>query len=796
MLKVYEGNERAFNHNGIKIVRPLEAIIRNSDSEEYYLYLRCAKEYKQFIIKNRIITSSSPWGIQPFRIGDIQLTDSEIIVRCDHVFYDSKNYIVTECNVENMTINSAGNLALEHVDTISPFRFMSDINIRITDDYSNRSLYEVWVELNKRCGGHLAINGFNVQIKKEIGSDKGCTILYGKNLINSESVEDWSEVCTKVFPIGRDDLMIPEKFIKSDVDYEIPYSKVVEFTANESIDSKDEAALIEDLRNQAKMYIEAKKYPKVHYSINALIPQNSNIGDTLQVKNISSGIDLKTQVIAMEYDCLTERIVQFEFGNFKKSTKDVFDSITSKIEDTTQKVDYVKSDLEKAKEDVSSTINSLYKSGFIYLTDNEIYFLDALPKEAANNCLRINLGGIGFSKVGWQGPYETAWSIDGVFYANWITAGVMSGDRILANSLTARHLTVNAVSELREGLASSLEVTPSAILMKVNSGLSENGSISTSSFTLSNGTADFKNLNFRISDSANNQLLGVDRSGNLTLVGSIKSESGLYKTVIENGAYESYYDDDLRVRIGRGNASGSRYELEFYGDMSSNATGVIYSGETSSLKRLNIKGKNRLELGVMDGDPMLFINTSGVTIWADTDFGDSDISNIRNATVSNRLTVGGDIIGGDNANFYTLDVDRVITCNSISDADGSEFGGTTWFWNIVADNMIKGPIIDTNARSMMTTSMTRSAGEQTSFSYNLTNCYMGEIGEGTIRNGECLISLSTNLQSQKDDASYQVFLQAYGQGEVYVESRMDTYFIVKGDEYLSFGWEIKALKKG
>ncbi len=83
--------------------------------------------------------------------------------------------------------------------------------------------------------------------------------------------------------------------------------------------------------------------------------------------------------------------------------------------------------LEQAKKKATELINTWAEKGHVYMTENEIYILDKIPKENAKFCIRINLGGIGFSQNGWQGPYISAWTIDGAFNADFITAGTIRG---------------------------------------------------------------------------------------------------------------------------------------------------------------------------------------------------------------------------------------------------------------------------------------------------------------------------------------------------------------------------------
>ncbi|MGQ4824348.1 phage tail spike protein, partial [Enterococcus faecalis] len=53
----------------------------------------------------------------------------------------------------------------------------------------------------------------------------------------------------------------------------------------------------------------------------------------------------------------------------------------------------------------------------------DLFFCDNAKLEKAKLVLRINKSGIGFSSKGWQGPFSTAWTLDGKFNANFIKTG-------------------------------------------------------------------------------------------------------------------------------------------------------------------------------------------------------------------------------------------------------------------------------------------------------------------------------------------------------------------------------------
>lgn len=79
--------------------------------------------------------------------------------------------------------------------------------------------------------------------------------------------------------------------------------------------------------------------------------------------------------------------------------------------------------------------------------------------------------------------------------------------------------------------------------------------------------------------------------------------------------------------------------------------------------------------------------------------------------------------------------------------------------------------------------------------YETADILLGDIGECEVINGECVINLDEKLLScVNTDIPYQVFLQAYGNGNVYVAERNTKSFIVKGDN-IKFAWEVKAKRK-
>ena len=97
--------------------------------------------------------------------------------------------------------------------------------------------------------------------------------------------------------------------------------------------------------------------------------------------------------------------------------------------------------------------------GHVYIDDNEILILDALPKEEAKYVLRLGLGGIAFSDNGYEGDFKNAWTIDGNFNADFINSGKINTN--LIEGYTELIMKVNTMTDLTRNITATgyLELT-------------------------------------------------------------------------------------------------------------------------------------------------------------------------------------------------------------------------------------------------------------------------------------------------------------------------------------------------
>ena len=297
MIKVYESTERVFNHNGLKILHPYKALESPLEDLEY-------------LQEGNIVRVNTRWGEQGFRLTNPRRKNNRITVRGYHLWKDSSKYVIVNSYVENKDCNDALDHFRSACDVITPFTTISDINILNSMRVIRKSFEETISLMIEKWGGHLYRDNWVIGIKQDIGQDRGAVIKYGKNSQDIEVEEDWDNVVTKMLPVGYDGITLPEVYLTSDIQYDVPYTKVVKFDQDiDQEDFKDEdgnvdeeayhEALITDLRKQATDYLEENKYFKCNYKVNAHIDGVVDLGDTIVVNHEKLNLNITTNVIGI-----------------------------------------------------------------------------------------------------------------------------------------------------------------------------------------------------------------------------------------------------------------------------------------------------------------------------------------------------------------------------------------------------------------------------------------------------------------------------------------------------------------
>lgn len=441
MIKIFGSTDTDFVSNGDKILNAGKAKVHKADNSDYYLDVECGLEYVDFLTQGRIIVAPTPTGDQAFRVKNVEKRKDKVRVRAWHVFYDAQNYIIAETQVVNKTANDALDQLNSAVDNPSPFTTLSDISTQADYHCVRQTLYHAIQAVIEQWGGHLVRDNFSIALRDSIGQDNGVTVRYGKNIRDINCEENWDSTVTKLLPVGKDELMLPEVYVYSAVQYDIPYTKCIHFEQDlelEDYEDEDayEEALIDDLRAQAEAYLTINQYPQVNYTLKANLEKVTDIGDTVEVIDERLGINILTHIIGYDWDCITARYTELVFGNFTQKLSDLIQTINHTTEQAiTENSNILSVKLSAELTQATDSIWSALSDSYVIYEGDKILVVDSLPKETATNVIMINNGGIAFSQTGINGVFNSAWTIDGTMDMQRINVINLVADMIKGGTL-------------------------------------------------------------------------------------------------------------------------------------------------------------------------------------------------------------------------------------------------------------------------------------------------------------------------------------------------------------------------
>ena len=424
MIRVFEATDRSFTTNGDIVILPTRAKVTKKDNGDYYLDMEASTKYADYLTSGRIIVADTPQGAQAFRISDMTKKSTRVSLKAWHVFYDSKNYLIADSYVVDMTADAALDHLNEATEPKSEFATISDVQTIDSFRCVRKSLYEAIQTVIERWGGHLVRDNFRIELRQSIGADNGVTVRYRKNLRELTCKYDWSGVVTKLLPVGADGILLNDQdasasiYVESEKKWDIPYTRTVSFSQS-SIErddyGKDETAyrkaLVDDLRRQAQDYVNKNCMPKVNYTLKADMERVTDIGDTVEVIDERLGVRVLTNVIGFTYDCILGKYTEIEFGNFQKTLSGLAGSLQSSAQSAAQST--VNNAIHGVADTVTQSITQSLGASYVIYDGSKIMVLDSLPKEDAHDVIMINDNGIAFSRNGIAGTFESAWGIDG-----------------------------------------------------------------------------------------------------------------------------------------------------------------------------------------------------------------------------------------------------------------------------------------------------------------------------------------------------------------------------------------------
>lgn len=483
---LYKPTEKVFNHNGCGILVDCAACLVTEEANgAFELSMQYPMDGIHFEdIQSRSIIKAKPDQFrepQLFRVYSISKPSINGIVNisAQHISYDLSGIPVVPFIADGVASALAGLKSYAVVDC--PFEFWTDKNtagkFTVPHPSSIRSrLGGVQGSILDNYGGEYEFDNFTVKLHNNRGMDRGVSVRYGKNLVSLKQEENCQNIATGIYPYWQNQetgaiIQLSEKIVNAPGEYDFKKIRTVDFTSY-----FQEQPTEEQLRSATETYIKDNEIgvPIVSLDVSFAQLQKSeeykhlkllervSLFDTLSVEFPALKVSAKAKAVKIVYNVLLDRVEDVTLGSVRANIADTIVEQQKQIEKAP-----TKTDLQLAKEAATAWLTN--GKGYAYFRKDDlgnivdILFMDTKDPTTAVNVMRVGQSGIGFSHNGVNGPYESAWTIDGRFVADFITTGTLTANLIRAGILASINnattfdletgeLTINGRSDIEKKL--------------------------------------------------------------------------------------------------------------------------------------------------------------------------------------------------------------------------------------------------------------------------------------------------------------------------------------------------------
>lgn len=604
---LYEHDEVNFTSNGIGRLNPSRCIVTEERNGQFELEMDISIEDKHYadIQEGRILYAphDETKRKQPFEIYMVSRPMGRVVtVNAHHISYRTAKITVMPCSAGSAP---AALLALKNQSvTEHPFIFSTDLEtegsfhvdkpetLRSRLGGTEGSILDVY-------GGEYEWDKFTIYLRSARGSDTDVVLRYGKNITSLKKTTDSTNIWTGIVPYwyginsesGEDDLVVlPEKAILADEDD----SMLIPVDMSSYFSQKPTE---EQLRTKARKYVRDNAPSAIPVSIDVSFVQlwqtqeyasvapmeRLRLCDTLTVKHEKLGVFNQAKVVKTVYNVLLERYDSMTVGTVLPSMGDAVRTMTEDI----KKIIVPRTAMQAAIEHATQLIRGGLGGHVLINTNaagepNEILVMDTDDIDTAVNIMRINVNGIGFSTNGYNGPFRSAWTLDGHFVADFITTGNLNASLLTAGVITGAngHIVIDLVND---------DVTFAVNSFKLVDANGDDTSITEQSLAGMSQTDVFNKLT---DDGHGGHLDGIFMKDGQLYISLSYAEGGVLK---------------LGTKPGSQTDSLNYGKLEVYNKDTSTPLVVIKSGD---LDFYNFNGKRRLNLF---GDTITGYNADGST---------------------------------------------------------------------------------------------------------------------------------------------------------------------------------------
>ncbi|MDT2011183.1 phage tail tip lysozyme [Carnobacterium divergens] len=389
---------------------------------------------------------------QLFRIKLAEKTLTTIDIFAHHIVWDiQRNFIESyfESNGSGAKIMSGleQSLAFEQrfsysSDIITNHQFTAKegnpIAILIGSNNGGQNLTGV-------TGGELDMDNFNLSLKKQLGSDRGFRVDFGVNLDSIIETIDSQSIINSLYLIGA----VPEGSDYEGEQDPIVYKYLeVEGTTNKNriigTRTNSDCKTLEELKKWGQDLFDKSKIhlPRVTHEISIIdlakteeYKDFSNlvelqIGDTVHCNISTMNIDIEERLIEYQWSPRISEYKSLVLGNDLEMYSNTVNSQVNDVLKNLEETSNILTDkIINATNQITGTVG-----GYVRFRPknkpSEILIMDTDNVNTAKNVWRWNLGGLGHSSNGINGPFPLAMTADGQIVATGITAGRFNAEML------------------------------------------------------------------------------------------------------------------------------------------------------------------------------------------------------------------------------------------------------------------------------------------------------------------------------------------------------------------------------
>ncbi|MDK0708122.1 phage tail spike protein [Clostridium perfringens] len=344
-MQYYKIDNYNFVKNGDITLQPIDGKLRlelNTGLNEIEFELGYDKEKRWTrieewgVIKTDVFYSKNK---QLYRIYNIDKGMFSLKIKARHIFFD----LVKHNLLDTRAVACNGQQALERILEGTKYKGHSDINRINTCYFCVTNIVQAINGENdntfrNRWGGEMLFDNFDIYINNRIGGDYGVRVNYSRNMEDVNLIIDRDNIVTRAYPRAYNGVMLPEKYIDSPLINKYPivcedYIDMSDLKLKDPNTSNDEGFDTEEELYQAmrermkKLYEGGIDKPSISGNVKVAMLENSieykdfkglvniGIGDTVTVNHKDIGIDMKTRAITIEWNLVTKKYENIEFGD-------------------------------------------------------------------------------------------------------------------------------------------------------------------------------------------------------------------------------------------------------------------------------------------------------------------------------------------------------------------------------------------------------------------------------------------------------------------------------------------------